>query len=122
MDFRAIFGEVHNVLFMKFKLDSTRCRGFMLDGCAANLKAIDALLAHCANSVGIRCMSHLFNNAGDKIESIQNDKFAGALHTILSYSANASDQWRAETKTPPPKTPSHRWVSAFEQNDVLVKF
>ena len=121
MHFRAIFEEVRNVLFMTFKLDSTRCRGFMLDGCAANLKVLDALLTHCANAVGIRCMSHLLNNAGDNIESNQIDTFAGALHTVLSHSANASDQWRAATKTSPPKTPSHRWALAFERNDVLVK-
>ena len=121
MDFKAIFGEVHNILFNKFKLDPQRCRGFMLDGCAANLKALSALTTHCANAVSLRCMSHLFSNSGDKIKSTLIDKFAGALHTVLSHSANASKQWRAATKTPPPpKTPSRRWHLAHDRNDQLV--
>ena len=66
-------------------------------------------------------MSHLFNNTGDKVESAQIDKFAGELHTVLSHSANASQQWRAATKTPPPKAPSHRWASAYERNDQMVR-
>ena len=85
MDFKAIFGEVHNILFKKYRLQETRCIGFMLDGCAANLKAFDVMTAYCQNSVGIRCMSHLLNNYGDKIESRQIDKIAGSLHMVLSH-------------------------------------
>eukprot|EP00904_Undaria_pinnatifida_P009492 jgi/Undpi1/5673/HiC_scaffold_2.g00947.m1 len=107
MDFKAIFGEVYNILFKKFDLDPSRCRGFMLDGCAANLKALLALTTHCVHAVGMRCISRLFNNTGNKvestqIESTQIDRFAGALHTILSHSHNASQQWRAATKTASP--------------------
>lgn len=120
MDFKAIFGEVHDVLFNKFKLDPKRCRGFMLDGCAANMKALLALTTHCASAVGVRCMSHLLNNAGGQIESNQIDKFAGALQTVLSHSANASEQWRSATNTAPPKAPSHRWASSFERSDQLA--
>ena len=121
MDFKAIFGEVCNVLFNKFKLNSQRCRAFMFDGCAANLKAILVLTTHCANNaVGIRCMSHLFNNAGDQVESKQIDNFAGALQTVLSHSANAPEQWRSATNTAPPKVPSHRWASKFERSDQFV--
>lgn len=119
MDFKDIFGEVNNVL-TRFGLDPARCVGFMLDGCAANMKALMALTTHCRNAVGMRGMSHLFNNAGDQIESTQIDKFAGALQTVLSLSHNASEQWRAATGTSPPKAPSHRWASSFERNDKLV--
>ena len=87
----------------------------------ANLKAFLALTTHCVNAVGMRCISHLFNNPGDKIESTQIDRFAGAMHTILSHSHNASQQWRAATKTAPSTSPSHRWASAYERNDLLVK-
>ena len=121
MDFKAIFGEVHNILFNKFKLDTQRCRGFMLNGCAANLRALFVLTTHCTNAVGLRCMSHLFNNTGDKIESAQIDTFAGALDTVLSHSANAPQQWRTATNTPPPKAPSHRWASAYERNDQMLR-
>ena len=120
MDFKAIFGEVHNVLFNKFKLDSQRCRAFMLDGCAANLKALLALPTHFANVVGMRCMSHLFNNAGDQVESKKIDNFVGALQTVFPHSANASEQWRAATNTAPPKAPSHCWASKFERSDQFV--
>ncbi|CAB1111550.1 unnamed protein product [Ectocarpus sp. CCAP 1310/34] len=119
MDFKDIFGEVNNVL-ARFGLDPARCVGFMLDGCAANMKALMALTTHCRNAVGMRCMSDLFNNAGDQIESTQIDKFAGALQTVLSVSHNASEQWRAATGMSPPKAPSHRWASSFERNDKLV--
>ena len=120
MDFRAIFGEVHNILFKKFRLEETRCVGFMRDGCAANLKALDVMTAYCQNSVGIRCMSHLLNNCGDKIESRQIDKIAGALHMVLSHSANASSQWRPVTKVGPPKPPNYRWHAAQDRNMVLT--
>ena len=40
MDFKAVFGQVYNILFEKFPLDPSRCRGFMFDGWAANLKAL----------------------------------------------------------------------------------
>ena len=80
-----------------------------------------ALTTHCVNAVGIRCISHLFSNTGDKIESTQIDRFASAVHTILSHSHNASQQWRAATKTAPPTSPSHRWASGYERNDQLVK-
>lgn len=109
MNSKAIFGDVHHILFEKFRLKASRCRGFMLDGCSANLKALMALTTHCA--VGVRCLSHLFSNAGHKIESNQIDKFAGALHMILSRSANCAEQWRATTGVSPPKAPSHRWAS-----------
>lgn len=33
MDFKAIFGEVNNILFNNFKLDPSRCRGFMPSPC-----------------------------------------------------------------------------------------
>ena len=102
MDFKAIFGEVHNILFKKYRLEEARCIGFMLDGCAADPKALDV------NYVGIRCMSHLINICGDKIESRQVDKIAGALHMVLSHSPNASSQWRSVTKVWPPKPPNHR--------------
>lgn len=68
---KPIFGEVHKILFKKFKLNESRCVGFMLDGCAANFKALEVLTAHCHNTVGIQCMSHLANNAGEIIESRQ---------------------------------------------------
>ena len=57
IDFKLVFGEVYNVLFSKFKLDSQRCRAFMLDGCTANLKALLTLTTRCANAVGMRCMA-----------------------------------------------------------------
>lgn len=120
MDFKAIFGEVFHIVFEKFKLDKRCCVGFMLDGCSANLLALDTLTVYCEYAVGIRCMSHLLNNAGDKIESKQIDKFAGALHMLLSHSANASAQWRAVTKVGPPKPPSHRWASTYDRNNALV--
>ena len=112
MDFKAIFGEVHNILFKKYRLEERRCIGFMLDGCAANLKALDVMTAYCQNSVGIRCMSHLLNNCGDKIESRQIDEIAGALYMVLSHNPNASSQWRSVTKVGPPKPPNHRWHAA----------
>ena len=120
MDYKDIFGEVHNVLFKTFDLDPARCRGFMLDGCSTNIKALMALTTHCANAVGVRCMSHLLNNTGDKVESGQIDKFAGALQTLLAHSHNASHQWRAATGEPPFKAPSHRWASHFERSNRLV--
>ena len=119
MNFKAIFGEVHNVLFNNFKLDSQRCRAFVLDGCAVNLKALLALTTHCPNAVGMRCMFHP-NNAGDQVKSKQIDNFAGAPQTVLSHSPNASEQWRAATNAAPPKAPSHRWASKFERSDQFV--
>ena len=120
MDFKAIFGEVHNILFKKYRLEETRCIGFMLDGCAANLKALDVMTAYFQNSVGIQCMSHLLNNCGDKIESRQIDKIAGALHMVLSHSPNASSQWRSVIKVGPPKPPNHRWHAAQDRNTGLA--
>ncbi|CAB1100668.1 unnamed protein product [Ectocarpus sp. CCAP 1310/34] len=120
MDYKAIFGELNKVVFMEYKLRPERCRGFMLDGCSPNLKALVALTTHCANSVGIRCASHLLNLSGNQMESSQIDKFAGALQTVLSHSHNAADQWRKATGTTPPKAPNHRWGSAYERNNLLV--
>ncbi|CAB1114448.1 unnamed protein product [Ectocarpus sp. CCAP 1310/34] len=120
MDYQDIYGEIHKVVFMEYKLKPERCRGFMLDGCSPNLKALLALVTHCRFAVGVRCMSHVINKAGNQIESGQIDKFAGALHTVLSHSHNAHDQWRKATNTTPPKAPNHRWGSTYERNNQLV--
>ncbi|CAB1104467.1 unnamed protein product [Ectocarpus sp. CCAP 1310/34] len=120
MDYQDIYGEIHKVVFMEYKLKPERCRGFLLDGCSPNLKALLALVTYCRFAVGVRCMSHLINNTGNQIDSGQIDKFAGALHTVLSHSHNAKDQWRKATNTTPPKAPSHRWGSTYETNNQLV--
>lgn len=121
MDFKDIYGEVHKVVFDTFGLRPECYRGFMLDGCAANMKALLALTTHCVNAVGVRCMSHLFNNTGGQVESGQIDRFAGALQTLLSHSNNAKEQWRAATGEAPFKAPSHRWASHYERSNTLVQ-
>lgn len=120
MDFLAINGEVMKILVDEYKLDRSKCVGFMLDGCAANLKALEALLMNFPNAVGVRCFSHL-NNCGNELDSEETDKFAGNLHTLLGHSHNAKDSWLKETGVAPPKAPSHRWSSRYVRDDVLVR-
>lgn len=62
---KTIFGDGYNIVFNKFKLDPSHCRGFILDSCGANLKALSVLPTPCMNAVSIRCMSHLFNNTDE---------------------------------------------------------
>ncbi|CAM9928467.1 unnamed protein product, partial [Hapterophycus canaliculatus] len=70
------------ILVDEYKLHRKKCVGFMLDGCAANLKALDTLLITFPNAVGVRCFSHLLNNCGNDLDSQETDKFAGHLHTL----------------------------------------
>lgn len=114
MYYVAIHGKVMNIVVDTYKLDRKKCVGIMLDGCAANLKALDTLLINFPNAVGVRCFSHLLNNCGNELDSEETDKFAGHLHTLLSHSHNAKDLWLAETgEVAPPKPPSHRWSSRY---------
>ena len=46
-----------------------------------DFKAIFGEVPTPSNGVGMRCMSHLFNNAGDQVESKETDNFAGAFLT-----------------------------------------
>ncbi|CAM9630122.1 unnamed protein product, partial [Hapterophycus canaliculatus] len=113
MDYRATNGEVMNIAVDEYKLDRARCGGFMLDGCAANLKALDALLINFPKAVGVRCFSHLLNNCGNELDSEEIDNFAGHLHVLLAHSLNASELWSRETGRVKPKPASHRWSSRF---------
>ena len=121
MDFNAINGEVMKILVDEFKLDRSKCVGFMLDGCAANLKALDTLLINFPNAVGVRCFSHLLNNCGNHLDSEETDTFAGHLLNLLSHSHNAKDLWIQETGVPPPKPVSHRWSSRYVRNESFVR-
>jgi len=58
----------------EYRLDRSKCVGIMLDGCAANLKALDALLLNIPNAVGVRCLSHLYNNCGNELDPEETDK------------------------------------------------
>ena len=120
MDFVAINGEVMKILVDVYKLDRNRCRTFMLDGCAANLKALESLLINFRNAVGVRCFSHLLNNCSNELASEEVDKFARHLHVLLAHSQNAKDLWVQETKVSPPKPVSHRWSSRFSRNQILL--
>ena len=121
MNSTAINGEIIKVVVEEFGLKRDRCRAFMLDGCAANMKALDSLLINFHNAVGVRCFSHLLNNCGNELASQEIDKFAGHLHVLLAHSHNAKDLWRKETKVTPPKPVSHRWSSRHLRNETLVK-
>ncbi|CAB1105070.1 unnamed protein product [Ectocarpus sp. CCAP 1310/34] len=122
MDFAAINGEVMKVVVDDYRLDRQKCVGFMLDGCSANLKALDTLKMNFRIATGVRCFSHLCKNSGNEMNSDDTHKFAGHLHTLLSHSHNAKDLWLQETGgVAPPKPPSHRWSSRFERNDCLVR-
>jgi len=82
MNYLAIHGEVMKIMVDEYRLDRSKCVGIMLDGCAANLKALDALLLNIPNAVGVRCLSHLYNNCGNELDPEETDKFAGYLHTF----------------------------------------
>lgn len=120
MDFKAIHGEVMKITVDEYKIDRSKCVGFMLDGCGANMKALDTLLLNFPNAVGVRCFSHLLNNCGNELSSEETDKFAGHLHVLLAHSHNARDLWLQETKVSPPKPVSHRWSSRYVRNNALV--
>ena len=120
MDFVAINGGIMKIIVDVYKLDRDRCPGFVLDGCAANLKALDSLLINSRNAVGVRCFSHLLHNCGNELGSEEIDKFAGYLHVLLAHSQNAKDLWVQETKISPPKPISHRWSSRFTRNEFLL--
>ena len=121
MDFVAINGEIMKVVVDEFGLKRDRCRAFMLDGCAANMKALVCLLINFRNSVGVRCFSHLLNNCGNELASQETDRFAGHLHVLLAHSHNAKDLWPRETKVAPPKPVSYRWSSRQLRNETFVK-
>ncbi|CAN0341927.1 unnamed protein product, partial [Ectocarpus sp. 12 AP-2014] len=120
MGFKAIHGEVMKITVDEYKIDRSKCVGFMLDGCGANMKALDTLLLNFPNAVGVRCFSHLLNNCGNELSSEETDKFAGHLHVLLAHSHNARDLWLQETKVSPPKPVSHRWSSRHVRNNALV--
>ena len=121
MDFVAINSKLMKVLVDEFGLKRDRCRAFMLDGCAVNIKALDSLLIHFQTAVGVQCFSHLLNNCGNELASREIDRFSGHLHVILAHSHYAKGLWRREAKVAPPKPVSHRWSSRQLRNKTLVQ-
>ncbi|CAB1100649.1 unnamed protein product [Ectocarpus sp. CCAP 1310/34] len=120
MSARDIVGQVNDTLSEEFCLKASRCIGFMLDGCTANLLALDSLTQHIyRRSLGVSCFSHLFNNIGKRLIFPDLEDFLGKLHTLLSHSPQAKALLREIVGVADPPTPNHRWGSRFER-DYLV--
>ncbi|CAB1120220.1 unnamed protein product [Ectocarpus sp. CCAP 1310/34] len=121
MSARDIVGQVNDTLGEEFNLRASRCIGFMLDGCAANLLALDSLTQHIyRKSVGIPCFSHLFNNIGTRLRFPDVDEFLGKLHTLLSHSPQAKALFREIVGVTDPPTPNHRWGSRYERDYLIA--
>lgn len=121
MSARDIVGQVNDTLSEEFNLRASRCIGFMLDGCAANLLALDSFTQHIyRKSVGIPCFSHLFNNIGTRLRFPDVDEFLGKLHTLLSHSPQAKALFREIVGVTDPPTPNHRWGSRYERDYLIA--
>ncbi|CAN0015998.1 unnamed protein product, partial [Ectocarpus sp. 8 AP-2014] len=125
MNSNHIAAEITDAIEKKNKLPRDHCVAFMYDSASPNLKSIREVLLPMffTGAHGLQCLSHMFNNTGERIDIDIAQRLVSGLKELLSQSFRHRQFWKTKVGKSWKSVNSVRWGAGHDVNqDVLENF
>ena len=119
---RPLGGLIIDVLGRMLRVPPNLVVGFVHDGASVNIAASrDVLQPLYTKAIDICCLSHMYNNVGEKISTAHAESFLSAWNSIVNRSPAARAIIRGIFLEEPKRLSMTRWYSWWEIANQLLK-